>query len=143
MAIDLLLTLSARSRWVVAVIQRVWPLALATYLTLVVWSPYERALYGFGATWVTAWAFSISAVLLVASACFPTVPHVNGASVAVTSWSLMGRTFSFTFSDAKAWDAVLGFGLYAVVTLAFVILYFVNVAIVVGQQDRRRARGDG
>lgn len=124
-----------------ALVQRIWPLSLASYLVALAASPRDLPLYGFGSVTFATLVFSLTAATLFLSAALPAVESVTGASMALTTWSFMGRSASFALSDADSWERLLGTGVYVIITLAVVIIYFVHAAFVVDQRVRGDAAG--
>lgn len=132
-----LLTRGRRCSSTLAVlVQRAWPAAVAAYLVLVAASPLDKPLYGLGPVWVTAACFGVTAALLFASAVSPRRNLLAAAAFGATTWSLMGRACAYALDGPDLWTRVIAASVYALLTVAATVVYFVHAAIAVDQQVR-------
>lgn len=125
-----------RSSTLAVLVQRAWPAAVAAYLVLVAASPLDKPLYGLGPVWVTAACFGVTAALLFASAVSPRRNLLAAAAFGATTWSLMGRACAYALDGPDLWTRVIAASVYALLTVAATVVYFVHAAIAVEQQVR-------
>lgn len=125
-----------RSSTLAVLVQRAWPAAVAAYLVLVAASPLDKPLYGLGRRGVTAACFGVTAALLFASAVSPRRNLLAAAAFGATTWSLMGRACAVALDGPDLWTRVIAASVYALLTVAATVVYFVHAAIAVDQQVR-------
>ena len=139
-ALLLRLTRDRRQLHAVAIlVQRVWPVAVAAYLLMIVASPKELPLYSLGPKWISPVCFTVTAALLVASALLPRVAVITASAFAATAWSFMGRAIAFAFDAQPGWTRIVGASAYVLLTIAETVIALVHAVLVVEQQ----VRGDG
>lgn len=123
------------------IIHRVWPVALGTYLLLLIHSPIHLRLYGFGYEWMSEVPLAIAGCVLFVSAAWPKVSMLTAAAMALSTWALLGRgaTFILDLRALSGWTRAIGAGAYFVLAMATAIIYFGHVAI----DMEKRMRGSG
>lgn len=123
-------------------VRRLWPLGIGWYCMVLALAPSGRGMYGFESHAFADTALWFSAALLFASAAFPDRTTIGTAAMFITTWTLMGRGVSFAYRGDDYspldhfWPNVVGASLYAVVTLAEVILHLIQVAISIDRRTR-------